>query len=368
MPRAPDTKILEAISKTGFVLEHRVVTALQAAGWNTINGSFYIDDVSEQARELDVIAYKIARSDEVDVLTCALVSCKKDGAHTAAFMSRNRPGRDPNADWEPIHYACRLQPLKAHLSSSNWKDRYFRELGEQAKSLLIASRDIFAFQMVGVDGKPHNDKPHHDSVTGLLKALDHEIHKRNESTSPRRRRIYHYSLHTVFEAPMVDVQFSDEVQQVQQTERITCFSRFMVRKRDTSASVHVLAPEKIHEWINDLNTLHEYNGRFFPEEVQNSYDAILTSKEVRQHFQERIGALLKIDINVAISRLRLGPKIEEVFLDSDGEKLRLEIEIEKEGGIEALNADAKLKSDVSKTLARFAKYSGPFEIADYIPF
>lgn len=366
MPTAPDAKILEAIAKTGFVLEHKVVTALQAAGWNTINGSFYIDDVSEQARELDVIAYKIARSEHVDVLTCVLVSCKKDASHTAAFMSRKRPRRDPNADWEPIHYVCRLQPLKAHLSSSKWKDSYFSGLGRQPKSLLIANRDIFAFQMVSADGKPHNDKPHHDSVTGLLKALDHEINKRNESTSSNRKRVYHYSLHTVFEAPMVDVEFTDEEQQVRQTERITCFSRFMVRKRDTSASIHFLSPRKIHSWIDDLNALHEYNGNFFPGEVQKSYEAILTSKDVRKYFQERIGAILKNDINMAISRLRLGAKIDEVFLDSNGAQLT--IEIEKDDGVGTLNSDPELKSEISETLAHFANYAGPFQIVDYFPF
>ncbi len=367
MPTASDEKILEAISKTGFVLEHRVVTALQAAGWNTINGSFYIDDVSEQARELDVIAYKIARSEQVDVLTCALVSCKKDATHTAAFMSRKRPKRDPNADWEPIHYVSRLQPLKAHLASSKWKERYYRDLERQPKSLLIANRDIFAFQMVGLDGKPHNDKPHYDSVTGLLKALDHEINKRNESTAPNRKRLYHYSLHTIFEAPMVDVQFADNEQQVRQADRITCFSRFMVRKQDTSASIHFASHEKINSWINDLDALHKFNGNFFPEEVEKSYAAILHSKEVRKYFLERIGLLLKIDINAAIARLRLGERINEVFLESDGKKLN--IEIEKDVGIDSLNADPKLKEDVSKTLARFAKYVGPFEFAEYdIPF
>lgn len=48
MPK--DQKILEAIAKTGFVLEHDVVNSLQNEGWKTMSGSYYIDDVSNQKK------------------------------------------------------------------------------------------------------------------------------------------------------------------------------------------------------------------------------------------------------------------------------------------------------------------------------
>ncbi len=366
MPAATDDKILEGIAKTGFVLEHKVVTALQEAGWLTINGSFYVDDVSEQARELDVIAYKIARFDNVHVITGALISCKKDATNTAAFMSRDRSRRDPNADWEPVHYTSRLQPLKAHLASSDWKDRFYKDIAKPVKNLLIASRDIFAFQMIGQDGKIHNDKPYYDSVTGLLKALDHEVSKRRESKSVGKR-IYQLSLHTVMDAPMVDVQFTNSEQQVRQIDRITCFSRFMVKKKDTSASVHFLNKAHIDAWIKDLNALHEHNGRFFSSEIQKSYAAILSSKEVQAYFLEKLDFWLKYDINAAIGRLRLGRQVEKIYLSADEGKLQ--IEIDKDEGIESLNEDNQLKAEISKILKRHAKFEGPFEITDVgIPF
>lgn len=368
MTAAPDEKIIEALAKTGFVLEHTVVTALQQGGWRTINGSYYIDDVSEQARELDIIAYKIARHDDIDILTCALVSCKKDASHTAAFLSRRRPARDPNADWEPLHLVSRLEPMKAHLSSSDWKKRYFRAANKGVKRLLIANRDIFAFQMVCRDGKPHNDKPYYDSVTGLLKALDHEINKRQESTKPARKRLYQFSLHTVVDAPMVDVQFQEEEQTVLQISQITGFSRFMVRKKDTAASIHFSSQERLLDWIVDLDALHAHNSEFFRSEVENSYKAIITSKEVRSHFQERTNFWLMYKINQAISRLHLGKKIESVHLGVDSETLL--IEIDKESGLDELNADEELRDDIAKSLIRHAIYSGPFKITEYddIPF
>lgn len=368
MTAAPNNKIIEALAKTGFILEHKVVTALQRGGWLTINGSYYIDDVSEQARELDIIAYKIARHDDIDILTCALVSCKKDASHTAAFLSRKRPRRDPNADWEPLHLVSRLEPMKSHLSSSDWKERYFSGPERRVKQLLTADRDIFAFQMVCRDGKPHNDRPYYDSVTGLLKALDHEINKRQDSKTPARKRLYQFSLHTVIDAPMVDVQFQDEEQNVCHIDGITGFSRFMVRKKDTAASVHFTSYARLPNWIEDLDALHRHNSDFFNGEVDNSFKAILTSKEVRKHFQDRLEFLLTYHINRAITRLRLGKKVEKIHLEVETGTLL--IEIDKNSGIDELNADAELKAHVSEGLTNRARYSGPFRITEYveIPF
>ncbi|WP_313203727.1 hypothetical protein [Stenotrophomonas sp.] len=369
MPSAPDEQVLAAISKTGFVLEHDVVTALQQAGWRTINGSYYIDDVSEQARELDIIAYKIFRSEEIDVLTCALVSCKKDSTKTAAFLSRQRPRTDPNADWEPLHWASRVQPMKAHLSSSNWKNRYFEELRGATRKMLTANRDIFAFQMVCADGKPHNDKPYYDSVTGLIKALDHEANKKRESKSPVKKRLYQFSLHAVLDAPMVDVQFQDNGQRVRQIDRITCFSRYMVRKQDTAASVHFTSKGNLSDWIQDLNELHAHNSDFFSREFEKSYKAIITSPEVRKYFQEKMEFWLKFDINAAIKRLRLGRKIENLHLSVGGGKLQIEVDVEGTSAIAKLNSDSVLKNEIAKTLRRLARFSGSFAIADLdIPF
>lgn len=364
MTAAPDEKIVEALAKTGFVLEHKVVTALQGGGWLTINGSYYIDDVSEQARELDIIAYKIARHEDIDVLTCALVSCKKDANHTAAFLSRERPRRDPNADWEPLHLASRLEPMRAHLSSSDWKERYFSRTERRVKRLLTADRDIFAFQMVCRDGKPHNDKPYYDSVTGLLKALDHEINKRQNSKQPARKRLYQFSLHTVIDAPMVDVQFKDEEQDVRPIDRITGFSRFMVRKKDTTASIHFTSKTRLPGWIEDLDALHQHNSEFFSDEVENSFKAILTSKEVRKFFQDRMDFWLTYKINKAIARLQLGKKIENIHLNAESDTLR--IEIEKDSGIDDLNADRELRRELSIALAERARYAGAFKIAEYV--
>jgi len=363
-----DQKVLEAIAKTGFVLEHEVVVALQLAGWKTINGSYYIDDVSNQARELDIIAYKITKLDDLHVLTCALISCKKDAKDTAAFLSRKRPSRDPNADWEPAPLATRLQPMKAHLSSSDWKSRYFSSMSPPVKSMLVAGRDVFAFQMVGNEGQANNNKPYYDSFTSLIKALDHELSKRIESNKTHRKRIYSYSLHTVFDARMVEVQFDQEEKDVRPVDRITCFTRYMVRKQDTVASVHFVQSTSMAKWIADLDSLHQHNIDFFEQEVGASFEAIVTSAAVRSYFKEDMGYLLRHYLGKAASRLGVVMPSGEAILGVNERGLEISMDF-SESDAEKLGTDATLGEELASLFSRRARYSGNVEIGTFdIPF
>lgn len=73
MPK--DQKILEAIAKTGFVLEHDVVTSLQNEGWKTMSGSYYIDDVSNQkstCHRRHHLLYSLHRKEDGHERICAL--------------------------------------------------------------------------------------------------------------------------------------------------------------------------------------------------------------------------------------------------------------------------------------------------------
>lgn len=363
-----NAKVLEAVAKTGFVLEHEVVTALQKAGWKTINGSYYIDDVSNQARELDVIAYKITKMDDVHVLTCALISCKKIAKDAAAFLSRKRPAKDPNADWEPAPQATRLQPMKAHLSSSNWKDRYFSSMSPAVRTMLVAARDVFAFQMVGNEGQANNDKPYYDSFTSLIKALDHELGKRAGGDMARRKRIYSYSLHAVFDAQMVEVQFNEDRKQVREVDRITCFVRYMVRRKDTAASVHFVQFSALKQWIGDIDLLHSHNVKFFSNEVGKSFEAIATSSEVRSYFKEEIGYMLRHYLSKAASRLRISMPSGEVILSTNKRGIEVSMDF-SESDADKLNSDAELRREFASLFEKRARYKGGIEVGTFdIPF
>lgn len=67
----------EGISKTGFVLEHKVASIFELSQWSVIHNRYYLDDVTEGQREMDMIAYKIHENKGVLIYTALIISCKK---------------------------------------------------------------------------------------------------------------------------------------------------------------------------------------------------------------------------------------------------------------------------------------------------
>ena len=52
------SKFEESIIKTGFDLEYQVSEILRKNKWTVINNKYYVDDVQQTVREIDLIAYK----------------------------------------------------------------------------------------------------------------------------------------------------------------------------------------------------------------------------------------------------------------------------------------------------------------------
>jgi hypothetical protein len=51
-------KYLAGIQRTGFVLENAVATEFKRKGWTVISNKYYLDDVEEKAREIDLLVYR----------------------------------------------------------------------------------------------------------------------------------------------------------------------------------------------------------------------------------------------------------------------------------------------------------------------
>ena len=72
-----DDKYDKEIRKTGFVLESKVGDTLRRAGWTVISNKYYEDDFEGSVREIDLLAYKVSKVQQVSVYTTLLISCKK---------------------------------------------------------------------------------------------------------------------------------------------------------------------------------------------------------------------------------------------------------------------------------------------------
>ena len=57
-------KIERAVSQSGFPLEHYIGNVLRKHNWHIITNRYYIDDVKNIEREIDILAYKTFLDEE----------------------------------------------------------------------------------------------------------------------------------------------------------------------------------------------------------------------------------------------------------------------------------------------------------------
>ena len=67
-------KYVKQIEKTGFVLEARIAEMLRRRRWTVIHGRYYIDDIQDSVREIDLLAYRVQEIDGLQYYTTLIVS------------------------------------------------------------------------------------------------------------------------------------------------------------------------------------------------------------------------------------------------------------------------------------------------------
>lgn len=357
-----------ALAKTGFILEHQVAQKFRDAGWSTIGGRYYADDVDGRARELDLVAYRTGKTKDLNVVTAVLVSCKKDSETTWAFLTKDKPKHDPNFDWDPVHYWTDVEPLKTYLANDPWKEGYIKKLGKIYEPFK-ATKDIFAFQQIASNSVvPRNDRAIFDSIVSLMKALDHEVGI-VPARAKGRKRIYVFSLLSVVDAPMVEVNYSNKSPRAAEVARITHLARYMVRKRDLSALINFVRSDKLAETIKSLSLLADANTKQMAVLAEEAYSAVERSTSVRSYFSNKLTPRLAWRIERALKTAGIKPsKISEVGLEFRDGALNLLIEDTYGKELAILNADKSLMTDTAKILKELAKYEGKFVFESDFPF
>ena len=99
-------KIESAVSQSGFPLEHYIGSVLRKHNWRIITNRYYIDDVKNIEREIDILAYKISINEKEGFIyyTGLIISCKKSEKRTWCFLTREADSTDENIDWSPLHF------------------------------------------------------------------------------------------------------------------------------------------------------------------------------------------------------------------------------------------------------------------------
>lgn len=385
----PLDQIPAALEKTGFILEHLVGDVFKKNGWSTIGGRYYADDVDGRARELDLVAYHAEKFEDVEVVAAVLVSCKKDEALTWAFLTKEKPKKDPNLDWNPVHVWTDVEPLSTYLKTESWKNSHAVALGKKYRDLFSPRSAIFAFQQLGLTPPqgnskrvpkgaeatsevgtvtPRNDDQIFSSIVSVMKALDYEIDLLG-TRMRNRRRLYHFSLLSVVDAPLVEVAYEGRSTKVTEVDGITHLARYMVKKRELSALVHFISASSLPNYVECITSAAAKSAEFFSELVGKSYQAIEGNSKVRQIIADRIKSRLVWRINATIEAYT-GEKgrISELSLDYRKGRLELEIDTFDDEVLKTLNEDDALADQVSKILKGHARYEGGFVFTENLPF
>lgn len=201
-------KYVNNIQKSGFFLEFNVADSFKKKGWSVINNKYYIDDLTETVREIDIVAYKTLKVRDVTVFTVLIVSCKKSEDNVWAMLTKDINWSDPNAEWRPMHWWSNHKALSYMLTNTEWRNKYFEIASENSVgcAMCLPEVDIFAFQeMDAGTGKVKNDKAIYNSITSLMKAQAYEF-----SSLPKRKKnkvIYQFNLLSIIDADLIRLHF-----------------------------------------------------------------------------------------------------------------------------------------------------------------
>lgn len=366
------TDYISGIKKTGFVLEHKITQVLKINGWSIINNKFYEDDLADTVREMDILAYKVSKIDDINIYTVLLLSCKKNEENAWALISRDIDLKDPNSNWWPLHIWTNDTPTKHELNSENINKEYYNFIFED-KGISIMQPpdvDVFAFQELNkTNGKPQNDKNIFVSLTTLMKAQSYEMGALEFRKN--YKCIYHFNLISVIDSELIRIHFIDDKIDQFNIETELIVARYIIKKKEQFFRIRFIKADSFGEYIESFNQLHDSNIDFFGM-LRNSFyhDVIKDYSKVNLLSKEFMNEIAK-DI-IAASGYELNNEIvkNNFFVNWEEAKQYLRIFVtEDEVLCEKLNLNEKLTSSTKYALLNIFHFSGEFIYeTDPVPF
>lgn len=362
---------IDQIGKTGFILENRIAQTLKAAGWTVICGKYYVDDLQETVREIDVIAYRVAKVEHLDVYTVLVISCKKSDDRAWALLAREVNLKDPNSDWSPFHAWSNDKALAYQLSRPSVGGQYQDDVTALGVRDVLAKPavDVFAFQELNrKDGKPQNDKSIFASVTSLMKAQAYEL-----GALPGRKKapsVYQFNLLSVVEGELLRLMFADETITCTAIQSEHYLARYIIKKRETFSRIRFMQASVFRDSLEDYERLHQANATWFERKYSSFYEGVLDDYGRK--------AVLIDDFRRELSFTISWQLRNEKFVDDDASALSVhwndkinQVELNlylEDSEILFLNEDERVQDCVKDALLKVFRYEGPFNFTNEIPF
>lgn len=363
-------KYKEQIEKTGYILEYQVSEILSKHKWNVINNRYYVDDVTENVREIDIVAYKATSINKIYYYTALLISCKKSEENDWVFLSKKADKLDPNLDYLPISNWTNERHIDYMLKHSDWKKKLINITRSQEflSNIYNIDKKIFAFQeMKKSNGAPQNDKKIFDSITTLIKALAFELSSLTERK--QFQSFYNFNLISIAQTDLIEMFFDKSEIGGTEVKNINYINRFIVGGKDEFFKVNFVEYDYFEKILCDFDDLHLWNNKFYSELRKDFFNDIVMDKEkINYQYSEcRIELLNLINFISSVS-YNDENEINEVYIYYDGKELTLDLD-KPSGIVSKLNTDKSLNSHVKRLLKEYFNYEGKFRfVEETLPF
>jgi hypothetical protein len=368
------TAIADNIKACGFLLEHEVTEKLRSNRWSVINNKYYVDDVQESAREIDLIAYKVNFVENISVYTTLIVSCKKSDSNLWALLFRDYEKDDPNINWFPIKVWSNDKVLKYMTSNQGWQSSFIGVAKDHGlyEELFEPTGHLFAFQeMDKVRHTVQNDKNIFNAVSSLMKAESYEMNR----LEGRKKNValYNFNLLSIVDSELVKIHFKGKEITPSIIKEAKSIFNYIVSRQETASRVHFCTFDSLDKYLTYYNQLHNLNCSFFDRLLKSYYEDVFTDEKhsqlLRNDFEKRVLPFIN-----AICREK--PGIEKTFLSINFRKLTgtgpLEIELLGDvNKIEYVNNHSYARDIIKNGLKNIYRYSGEFVLVEddvEIPF
>ena len=383
-------KIETAISQSGFPLEHYIGNVLREHGWRIITNRYYIDDIKNIEREIDILAYKthIDEKEKIQYYTSLIISCKKSDKYTWCFLTRKSDVTDCNVDWTPLHF-CSSDARMKYMTEKH-RDILIEKYKKHnaIKNLYDFPESVFAYQQLAVadsakQGRNKGDyyidgnSDMYNSIITSIKALDTEKRSRIKSAKENKyKRYYMFHLVSVFDGKMIKDCFDDKGDQhIESIKEIKYLNRHIVNKVDDFYIVNFTTKENFEFRLNLWDYFHKYNTHLLKNVISEFYKDIFCDKEkvdvLWNNFKER--TLLRIEFSLCMLNATSHTKNLDMTYSYNKDNNKLDIELSAShyldnSIIDKLNDDKYLTSSIQKDLLEIYRYDGEFCFSNGLPF
>jgi hypothetical protein len=365
--------IEDAIAKTGFVLEHKVASLFEKSHWTIIHNRYYLDDVTDGQREMDMIAYKVREKNGVLVYTVLIISCKKNIEFDWVFLTRNAPGMSVNIKMLPVNIYSNIEEFNYQFSNIDWTRKKFIDKYDKTQiidKMYNYDKVVFAYQEIKKSSNAaSNDTNIYNSIASLIKAQSYEIKSLKAGRKKINKVVYNINLVSIAEIGFHELHYGTNEITTSSISRINYINRFLINTEETYSKIDFVNFDILPNVLSEYDALHSWNIEFYEKLDKDFFTGVFSSAEKSKIVIEKIKEKLFKYINwYAEESPHPSFDYHFFFVDKDKDTVRINITDNNELN-SFLNSHNHIKNYTKKLLKDYFRYAGKFTFHDdLLPF